>query len=283
MNRDADIQFLQQFRAVVADYLGGLEVSPASEPRSYTFAARMFHLLNRSEDVRRAIVQGRRRAHDLLTECGCQNMTLETAGYPGIGAITQKKHRLFDILLDNPTDGTFLPAYFLDPIDEAIGVLHWRQQIAQIERPKETDQTAPLPDEPDNTLAILEWVALRLPRVAAQLARRHGGRAPFELQDEYDVQDLFRALLQIAFDDVRSEEPTPSHAGSSTRIDFMLANEGVMIEIKMTRPGLDQRRPSRNYWRTSRSIADTPSARRSLPLSTTLRNAYTIRLRWRTT
>ncbi len=56
----------------------------------------------------------------------------------------------------------------------------------------------------------------------AQLARRHNNRPAYQIQDEYDVQDLFQALLQVYFDDIRPEEPTPTHAGSSARADFRL-------------------------------------------------------------
>ena len=56
--------------------------------------------------------------------------------------------------------------------------------------------------------------------------------------DEYDVQDLLRALLALYFDDVRPEEWTPSYAGGASRMDFLLKRESVVIEVKKTRPGL---------------------------------------------
>lgn len=77
--------------------------------------------------------------------------------------------------------------------------------------------------------------------VATQLKDRHAKRDTIEIQDEYDVQDLLNALLKIDFDDVRPEEYTPSYAGSSTRVDFLLKNEKIIIEVKKTRVGLDDR------------------------------------------
>ena len=56
-----------------------------------------------------------------------------------------------------------------------------------------------------------------------------------EIKDEYDVQDLLNALLRLNFDDVRPEEYTPSYAGSSTRVDFLLKKEKIVIEVKKTR------------------------------------------------
>ncbi len=74
--------------------------------------------------------------------------------------------------------------------------------------------------------------------VARQIRNRHDGRETIKIKDEYDVQDLFHSLLRVEFDDIRPEEYTPSYAGSSTRVDFLLKNEKIVIEIKMTRNGL---------------------------------------------
>ena len=73
---------------------------------------------------------------------------------------------------------------------------------------------------------------------ARQMQRRYDGRATLEVNDEYDVQDLLHALLRLHFDDVRSEEWTPSYAGGNNRMDFLLKSEEIAIEIKMTRKGL---------------------------------------------
>ena len=58
------------------------------------------------------------------------------------------------------------------------------------------------------------------------------------IEDEYDVQDLLHALLHLYFDDIRAEEWTPSYAGKSARVDFLLKNEKTVIEVKKTRHGL---------------------------------------------
>ena len=76
---------------------------------------------------------------------------------------------------------------------------------------------------------------------AMQLGRRHGGRDAVSIQDEYDVQDLFHAILLLHFDDVRAEEVTPSYAGNSSRVDFYLPAARLMVEVKMTRQSLRQR------------------------------------------
>lgn len=71
-----------------------------------------------------------------------------------------------------------------------------------------------------------------------QLKRRHSERATLEITDEYDVQDLLQALLRLHFTDVRAEEWTPSYAGGSNRMDFLVKEEEIVIEVKMTRAGL---------------------------------------------
>lgn len=73
---------------------------------------------------------------------------------------------------------------------------------------------------------------------ARQLRRRHSNRLTLEIRDEYDVQDLLNALLRLHFDDVRPEEWMPSYAGGSNRMDFLLKDEEIAIEVKMTRDGL---------------------------------------------
>jgi len=78
----------------------------------------------------------------------------------------------------------------------------------------------------------LKKVLGRLHRVALQMRRRHDGRPTLEVSDEYDVQDLLQALLAIDFEDVRPEEHTPSYAGKSTRMDFLLKPEQTVIEVK---------------------------------------------------
>ena len=61
------------------------------------------------------------------------------------------------------------------------------------------------------------------------------------VQDEYDAQDLLHALLFIHFEDVRAEEWSPSYCGKSSRMDFLLNREQIVVEVKKTRDGLGAR------------------------------------------
>ena len=71
-----------------------------------------------------------------------------------------------------------------------------------------------------------------------QLRSRHNSRDTLDVKDEYDVQDFFHTLLHLYYDDIRPEEWTPSYAGKSARMDFLLKDLKIVIEIKKTRNGL---------------------------------------------
>ena len=91
------------------------------------------------------------------------------------------------------------------------------------------------------TLEKVEALCRRFPLLSHALQRRYAGRPSFEINDEYDVQDLFGAILHLHFDDVRSEEVTPSYAGNSSRVDFYLPEARMIVEVKMTRKSLGQK------------------------------------------
>jgi len=85
----------------------------------------------------------------------------------------------------------------------------------------------------ENMLHKFHEVALRLKNRVSRPSR-----LGFEIEDEYDVQDLLHALLILEFKDVRTEEYVPSYAGRNSRVDFFLKNEAIFIETKKTREDL---------------------------------------------
>jgi hypothetical protein len=92
-----------------------------------------------------------------------------------------------------------------------------------------------------DAIALVTNICRRFHRVAKQLEVRHDSRKTVSIGDEYDVQDLLHSLLLLHFDDVREETWTASFAGSSSRTDFLLWKEGVVVEAKMARKTLRQR------------------------------------------
>jgi len=87
----------------------------------------------------------------------------------------------------------------------------------------------------DDPITMIENLLARFDKVAHQLRYRHADRPTLVINDEYDVQDLIYALLCVNFDDVRAEEFTPSYAGSSSRMDFLIKDRQIVIEVKKTR------------------------------------------------
>lgn len=85
-------------------------------------------------------------------------------------------------------------------------------------------------------------IAERFHVVATQMRRRYSSRETLKIDDEYDVQDLLHALLKIDFDDVRPEEYSPSKAGASSRLDFLLKSPKIVVEAKMASASLTDKK-----------------------------------------
>jgi hypothetical protein len=137
---------------------------------------------------------------------------------------------VFDVSIDNGVKISLQTTSFLghglkdlhDAIMSELGTLRWlepRKKIAE-------DKT---------TIAFhkLEDLLKRFHHVAKQLGHRHDKRDTLVIKDEYDVQDLLHVVLKTAFDDVRPEEYTPTYAGASSRMDFLLKQEKIVVEAKM--------------------------------------------------
>jgi hypothetical protein len=75
--------------------------------------------------------------------------------------------------------------------------------------------------------------------VSRQLQQRYSSRPTLVVNDEYDWQDLFHALLRVFFSDIRREDPAPTSAGASSRIDFVLPEQRIAIELKHSRPSMN--------------------------------------------
>lgn len=81
-------------------------------------------------------------------------------------------------------------------------------------------------------VVLIERLLRRFHRSVRQLKHRHADRPTLPIDDEYDVQDFLHAILRALFDDIRPEEHTPSYAGGSSRMDFLLKSEQIVIETK---------------------------------------------------
>lgn len=105
---------------------------------------------------------------------------------------------------------------------------------------EEEKEESVLVDKSSFAQQALNRICDRFHKVALQLKKRYSKRQAFEVQDEYDVQDLLHALMRLYFDDIRTEEWTPSYAGGANRADFLLKDSDIVVETKMTRSGLTE-------------------------------------------
>lgn len=103
------------------------------------------------------------------------------------------------------------------------------------------------PQAPDT--AMVEQICKRLPHAARVLAlRSRKGKVPFEIKDEYDVQDLLHAMLRAFLKYSVQEDPLPKVAGAkSSRIDVSIEELGILIEVKYVRGPDDQKRIFEEY------------------------------------
>lgn len=93
----------------------------------------------------------------------------------------------------------------------------------------------------DSAKQKIQILYLRFHQVVRQIRERFKDRPTLDVADEYDVQDLLHSLLRLYFEDIRTEEWTPSYAGSAARMDFLLKQEQIIIETKRTRQTLKAR------------------------------------------
>ncbi len=101
--------------------------------------------------------------------------------------------------------------------------------------------------EPD--FALVEQLCKRLPQVARILAvRSRNGKSPYEVSDEYDVQDLLHAVLRGYLKYSVQEDPLPKVVGAkSGRADISIEELGVLIELKYVHGPGDQKRLFEEY------------------------------------
>lgn len=88
---------------------------------------------------------------------------------------------------------------------------------------------------PSQISRLLDHLIKHFRRAERPLRNRRKDKPHFQLGDEYDVQDLLHSQLRVWISDIRAEEWTPSYAGKGSRIDFVLAEYGIAIEVKYIR------------------------------------------------
>lgn len=108
-------------------------------------------------------------------------------------------------------------------------------QIPEAAEPQLEQRHSSGPAKPSNVEDLLVVLLRGLRRAMHPLTHRRKGAQQLTFSNEYDIQDMLHALLRPWVSDIRPEEFTPSYAGSSTRMDFLLPAHGLVIELKFVR------------------------------------------------
>lgn len=188
-------------------------------------------------------------------------------GPPDLPHTSKWKEWLFRAGQDPSVDslsvlGSILEEFMdLPPEEETYYFLEWQEKRQRVEKALDEHglryyrfgrvlpqgDVAPIISTPSQTTTLLspsklakveellEVVVRGLRRAMHPLTHRRKGCQSLSFGSEYDVQDLLHALLCPWISDIRPEEFTPSYAGSSTRMDFLLPTYYLVIETKIVR------------------------------------------------
>lgn len=65
------------------------------------------------------------------------------------------------------------------------------------------------------------------------IKNRRKDHPDFIIKDEYDVQDILYVILKSVFPNLRDEDPIAKVGAKSTKIDLVIREEKILVEIKM--------------------------------------------------
>jgi REase_DpnII-MboI len=160
---------------------------------------------------------------------------------------------LIEEFMDLPPDSTgpteLLGIRFPDPLDtytakrdrlvkvmEENGLRYFRGgRVLPIGIEPEPPIPAAGPQKPTTVEELLKIIICGLPRAMHPLTHRRKGATNLVFESEYDIQDLLHSQLRPWINDIRPEEYTPSYAGSSTRMDFLIPEHKMVLELKRVR------------------------------------------------
>lgn len=108
------------------------------------------------------------------------------------------------------------------------------ERLRKLRTEGEKNVTKWVPPEIKRTeVDVLESIIGGFHRAACVLRDHHpSDKETFSISDEYGAQHLMHALLCTWFADVRREEWTPSLGGAASRMDFLIKDASVAVELK---------------------------------------------------
>lgn len=87
-------------------------------------------------------------------------------------------------------------------------------------------------------MSILKDIFLNFHKFAQQLRVRQNGANPIYIGNEYALQDFVHAILRLHFQNVQNEVSLSEYCGKESRIDFVLKDERIGIEVKFASDNL---------------------------------------------
>ncbi len=132
----------------------------------------------------------------------------------------------------------------------------------------------PAPQSPQagsDSVERVKTLCCRFHSVARQLRLRGEYRATLSVEDEFDAQDLLHALLRIQFDNIDTDEWTPSYSSGTPRTTLLLNDSRLAVIVKKTRPVSMPKTSPTNSGLTQNGIDPTAAAERCCALCTTLK------------
>jgi hypothetical protein len=100
--------------------------------------------------------------------------------------------------------------------------LHAKSEVVNKAIQSQVQESWASPVNDRDAMRVITNLCDRFPVLANTLKTRHNGRTTIEITDEYDVQDLFTAVLKLHFDDVRPEEWNPKLCGEFEQNRFLI-------------------------------------------------------------
>lgn len=83
------------------------------------------------------------------------------------------------------------------------------------------------------SIEVVRQVLNNFSEAIKKIKTRRRGKDVFEFKDEYDVQDVLYVMLKPIFPKLKEEDPVPKVGSNSTRIDLILRDQKILIEVKM--------------------------------------------------
>ena len=151
----------------------------------------------KKEELRSQIYRTVPRVREIVQEAGCLKL-ITLAPPPAVGGLFVQNADPFDSLLQSYYRMSLIPMVS-DMLDETVGVLESPEYLEKMLA--RSQDTEPRLEQERLTIKSLQRVLTicrRFPLVTRQLQDRHAARATLVIEDEYDVQDLFRAMLWLS-------------------------------------------------------------------------------------